>query len=369
MPLLPVSGYSVAQLVKALHRSPREVSYRFDVLDERNVYQRAATNVSGGSLQNNALSDIKRGGTFQISEDDNIDWPRERIMPFFRLRMPNGGWAEWPLGVFLLATPKRSVRSVRTIRSVEAYDQLLVLADDRIEDRYVVSKDSSYTDAVRLFLQDTPGLGRIIITNSNAILPVDREWEPNTTRLRIVNDLLGAINYNSLYFDAMGVGRVTPYQEPGGRPIDYRYLADSNSLISPEAESDLDMFDVPNRFIGVVSEPDRPPLRSVYVNENPESPTSTVRRGRIIVEVMEDMEAADQEALDSLVRRAALRRAQIYEGLSISTAVMPFHGNLDVLEVNYDRIGEAGRYIETSWSFDLEPGSLMKHDMRRMVEV
>ena len=106
------------------------------------------------------------------------------------------------------------------------------------------------------------------------------EWEPGTSKLRILNDLLAAINYESASFDERGRLVCQPYLSPSARAASYVYAADEWSPVTGNVDQTLDLFDVPNKWVLVKSEADQAPLTSVYVNDLPSSPTSTVSRGR-----------------------------------------------------------------------------------------
>ena len=56
------------------------------------------------------------------------------------------------------------------------------------------------------------------------------------------------------------------------------------SIIFPGSIKEEDLFAVPNKWVVVVSNPERESLRSVYVNDIPASKTSTISRGRAIVD-------------------------------------------------------------------------------------
>lgn len=369
MTLLPVSGYTTDELAGALHSLKRQVKFGYDILDSKNEYLRSAKMVVGGEISNNALATIKRTAKFQFGDDDEVDWLSERIRPTYNLLMPNGGWATWPLGVFLPSTPARQITNTGSARQVEAYDQLLVISEDKVDTRYVVSAGASYTESARLLLANILGITQFSIPEHGATLLVAREWDPGTSKLRIINDLLGAVNYESLSFNADGVAYSRAYVPPNERPISYTYRTDDESVLVPDAEVEMDLFSVPNVFVGIVAEPDRLPLRSVYTNDNPASPTSTVRRGRSIVEVYTDMEAADQTTLDGLLNRKAFNASQVFETTTFRTLGMPFHGNLDVIKLDYSRLGEVDYYAESGWTLPLKAGSVMKHVVRKVVPV
>ena len=277
-------------------------------------------------------------------------------------------WIEWPLGVFLLSTPPRIVDSTGVIiREIEAYDQLQVLIDDKVEDRYTVGQGTNYIVAVKALL-DGAGIINQNLTPTASTLPVVRDWEPGTQKKIIINDLLGAINYRSLWFDENGVAVAMPYVSPADRASEYTYEINEESVILPGVVDSLDLFAIPNKWVLTVSEPDRDPLMSVYTNENPDSPTSTVSRGRTIVDYRE-YEAVDQATLDARAERIAFEASQVYQQVELSTGLMPFHSDSDVVTLIHPGLSILSKFGEVAWEYDLRPGAVMKHRLRRIVNI
>jgi len=279
------------------------------------------------------------------------------------------GYVEWPQGVFLLSTPPQKVSPTGVItREVEAYDLLQILLDDKIEQVYAVNQGTNYIVAVKNLL-DSAGLTGQNLTATNKTIPATRDWPPGTPKLKIINELLEAINYMGLHMDENGNAVAQPYVSPVNRASEYTYRDDEESVLFPEMEYSLDLFGVPNKWVLVVSEPDRPPLVSIYTNSNPNSPTSTVSRGRTIVDHREGLDAADQATLDALAQRFAFEASQVYEQVDFFTAIMPFHSHADVYTLEYSTLGVAHKYSEVQWDYELKAGAKMKHRIRRVVSV
>lgn len=279
------------------------------------------------------------------------------------------GIVKFPLGVFLLSTPPRKVNlSGVVVREVEAYDQLQILIDDKIDTRYIVGLAANYITAVAALLTSA-GITHQYLVPTDKILPNTRDWAPGTSKLEIINDLLSAINYGALWFNEDGYAIAQPYISPAVRPEEYIYRDDDKSVIFPNVEQGLDLFGVPNKWIAIVSEPDRDPLVSTYTNTNANSPTSTVSRGRTITDVREGAQAADQATLDDCVQQVAFEASQIYEKVTMETAIMPQHSHADVLRLEYSKLGIGAKFSETGWEMDLKAGGRMKHQIRRMVNI
>ncbi len=369
-PLDPSGVYPDAEVVDALvaRGGARTMTYRYDRLDASRTYLGPLSNVLAGAVANNALGTIKRTARFTMLETGELDYLSDLVRPYARLAMPDGGFVEWPLGTFSLATPDRLLDEVGVVtREVEAYDLLVVLNDDKTTDRYSVAAGVAYTTALATVATGA-GLA-YAITPSALTLPAAMEWEPGTTKLRVVNDLLSAINYKSATINELGVLLCQPYQSPTTRPTEYVYADGSASVRRGGTRQGLDLFSVANRWVLVKSEPDQTALTSTYTNADPLSPTSTASRGRTIVDFRTEQDAADQSTLDAKAARLAFEASQVFEAVDFETAAMPMHGDADLLRLELPGLAIAARYVEQTWSLPLTTGATMRHKARRVVTV
>ena len=207
------------------------------------------------------------------------------------------------------------------------------------------------------------------ITDSPKVLPTTMEWEPGTSKLSIINDLLSAVNYTSATYNEDGIFTARPYVSPADRTPEYTYATDEFSVIVGDVSQTVDLFAVPNKWVVVVSDPDRPALVGSYTNASPNSPTSTVSRGRTIVDYRTEQSAPDQLTLDAQAARLAFEASQIYEAVEFETALMPIHETADVYYVAIDGLVIDNKYSEQSWSMALKSGATMSHKIRRIVTV
>jgi len=363
------NGYTGAQVEAALHASRRRIRFRYELYSKSGAFKAHLKNVRGGSVEYNAGADIKRTAKFEWVDTTEVDYLSDRVKPICRVGV-GSGWAEFPLGLFLLSTTPRTLTegSRAVMRTVEAYDLAKILVDDRVTTRYTVPAGAEYIAKVRELLEGA-GITAHNLTPSTKTLPAARDWDPGTSKLEIINDLLRAIVYHDLWFDENGVAVAAPYISPAEKASEYTYKNDNRSVLLPDAEQLLDLWSVPNKWVLTVSESDMEVLRSEYTNTNPNSPTSTVSRGRTIVRY-ETVDAESQAALDAMVERMAFEDSQVYETFQLGTAVMPFHSHMDVLTLEFtDMSIPATRYEEVFWGFELKAGSAMKHIVRRIVTV
>lgn len=367
MKLLAQQGYTTDQVLDALS-SNRTISFRYDRLDKNGDILGPFPGVMSAVLDHSAFADIKRTGQFQIKEDTAVNYLTDRIKPYMRLRI-GSDWLEWPLGVYLLSSPtRRSHTEGLRFRAIDAYDQTVILVNSKVIDRKSYPAGTNVVEAAKEVLFEA-GVRQINAVALDKTLPAAVEWEPGTSRLQIVNDLLSAVNYLGVWFDSDGFARLIPYRSPSGAAPEVEYLDDRRSIIFPQIESTLDLFDVPNQWVVVVSEPDRPPLRSVYTNTNPNSPTSTVNRGFVVSDFRTTDRSVDQATLDAAVKRIAEQASQIYERVNMDTRLMPQHEHLDIVRVRAGTLDVSDVFQEVFWKMHCEVGGVMEHTLRKLVAV
>lgn len=370
---LGIGGYTRQQVIDVLHGrsgSRGVVKFRYDLLNKDEVKIGELT-AQAGTVRMDSLGEIKRTARFTITENEaqDIDWLSDRIRPVFCLQMPDGNWIEWPLGVFIPSSPTRKSDGGRIVREVEAYDTSLVLKEDVFTDRYFIPAGTKYVDAIMDILNGAD-IWKVNILDHPGTLSRDKEFEIGTPKLTVVNELLAAINYTSIWMDEHGYFTSRPYVLPSDREAEYEYRTDDISIIYPGATEELDLFSVPNKWVRYVSNPDVGTiLRSEYTNDLSTSPTSTVRRGRTIVNIEPVDDIADQETLDAYVRRIAYQASQVYGHLEFSTAVMPHHSFYDCLYIEHKGLGVSSKYMESSWELPLQADGTMTHSCRKVIRI
>lgn len=308
-----------------------------------------------------------------IEQEDKIEWLTDRIQPFVMFKMPDGGWIEYPLGIFLMSAPVKVEEGDYIYRNVEAYDGLVILDQDKFTERYTLKAGTRYDEAVIGILK-TAGIRKYNIQESDKAMANDIEFEPGTAKINAINELLDAINYTSLWVDEWGYFTSSRYIQPSDRDYDYEYMDDEMSVIKKGISEEMDLFSVPNKWLVTYEnvdggEDEKVFLQSIYENNSEDSPTSIVNLGRTIVDYRTIDEIADQEALDEYTKRIANEASQIYEKIKFSTAVMPFHANMDIIRIRNMTLGIDGNYTETSWKIPLQVGASMEHEGRKVVNI
>jgi hypothetical protein len=313
--------------------------------------------------------DAERDYEIIIPEGTEINYLQDRIQPFMEIKMPDGNWIEFPLGVFLLSSPTRVDGVNGTVyREIEAYDGLMILDEDKFTNRYLVAEGERYTMVVQDILTSA-GITKFNVEDSDKAVTRDIEFKTGTSKLEAINQLLSAINYTPLWVNANGYFVSSPYVSPTERAYDYTYEDNELSVTYSGMEEELDIFSVPNVWVVTESNPEKEPLVSIVENNNPRSQTSIENLGRRIVDFREIDEIADQTTLNAYTERIAFEASQVFGKLKFKTALMPFHEYSDVLYVRYAPLKVNHKFAETAWTMPLEAGAQMEHEVRRVVDI
>jgi hypothetical protein len=386
-------GFTSAQIKLALHHPHRRLDFRYELLNKDGNKLSDLKNVLSAEVQHQAFATIKRTARFTLRDEGEINYLSDRIRPIARLYVPDGrtfsafytfysqqfaplideakqskksGWVEFPLGEFLLSSPKRTEDNGQVIREIDAYDGLVILTDDKFVSPYTVPIGTNYVDAV-ITLLGTAGITKYNIEQTDKVTTKDITFKTGDEKLFAINELLRGINYESIHVDVNGYYTSSYYRSPNDRASEYDYFTDSQSVIFGGYSEELDLFGLPNVWVIDVkeNEDDEPAeFTSNYTNDDPESEFSTVNRWNIVDYRTID-NTADQTTLDNYVQRIAYESMQQFGKIEFDTAVMPFHDYADVYNVYFSDLEISGKYSETSWTMPLEVGGKMKHELRR----
>jgi len=341
----------------------REVEIKYKVLrggaDFCELY---ALENGGNALRMSDAAAIKTSLSGYFVPDDQIDWLTDEIQPILVI-----DGEEHPLGVYLPATvipeENETTRSVR----VTAYDRCWRVRDTYAASFVYFAAGTNYLTAIEQLLTAC-GIGLVIKTPTTAVFQEAREdWEPGASYLDIVNGLLAEISYNPLWFNDQGAAVLEPASIPTAENIEH-VLDDSDvtSLLLPQISRETDVYSAPNVFVCVCSNADKSaPLVATAANTNPQSPLSTIRRGRQIVRFERVNNIEDLNALQAYADR--LRNESMISGetIRVTTGLLPGFGVADVTALRYGELSAI--CVEHAWEMELKVGGSMKHTLERVV--
>ena len=331
-PVKPLSEEAV------LTSGTRVTDFRFDILDREENHLSTLQGVQpGGTLEFTNATSIKGGGTITVTDLSEridgkpIDWLNIRIRPVCLIE---GIDREIPLGIWLASVPSENWSEYGRVWEVELLDKASILDDVWTDpstgepDAYSAVSGANVVSLIRALIEET-GESAAAIVNNSTTLANNMTWDAGSTRLLIINELLEAAGFFSLWVDYEGQFQVVPYILPADRPPEYvstgPFERDSgNSVMSPDFSVEKDIYTIPNRFIAFSQgDEETPALRAIAVNTDPDSPFSYISRGRWITEVASDVETTGQSSLDLYAQRRLITATSKTAKLEVSHAFLP----------------------------------------------
>ena len=358
----------------------RETRFRFEVMDRNEELIGDLKGVKGGNLAWSSKASIHSSGAIDMSDlGDNVDWLNSRVRITVYTKDDDGEEVGTPVGIYMPAAPVHEWDDGARTYTLELLDKLSMLDTDIITDpngnaeTYTVPKGTNIIRTVKAIIADLGESSPAIVEEeSPETAQSDMVFPAGTSRLKIINDLLDAANYFSLWCDGAGRFRVTKYRAPKDRTPIYQMeepLAEGeNSLLGVEWSHDEDIYSVPNRVVAVQQGDDEEEGMSAVADLNvldPGSRFNQKNRGRFITEVYDGVEATSQANLDAWAER------KLDELVNAANKVEIEHVFLPDLLMNDTILFRAGDVemigAVTNTEFDLDPQAMVKTKLRSVL--
>lgn len=261
-----------------------------------------------------------------------------------------------PLGTFMVQTPSSSFDGKVRIVSMDAYTPLIELKEKHPPLGYSIPKNSNVMDmAYKLTSENLRA--PVIQTKSSDVLYYDFVSDTDDTWFTLISDLLINAKY-SFSLDEMGRVLFAPDQDTASlQPI--KDFDDSNSsILYPDITMSHDLYDLPN-VVEVLYSNGSDNYYARAVNDDENSPISTINRGREIVRRVTNPNFSGEPTKKQVDEYATLLLRKLS---SIEYTVSYKHGYCgvrigDCVRLNYRRAGinnVKARII--SQSIKCEPG-------------
>lgn len=198
----------------------------------------------------------------------------------YLITIQNGIREKHPLGTFLVQTPSFGFDGKVKSVSMDAYTPLLELKENQPPLGYSILEGENIMDIAYRLVRD------------NVRAPVEKVEEEDTlfydfvanaddTWITFIYDLIANAKY-TLGLDEMGRILFTPKQELVSLQPIWTFDDGNSSILHPKLELTQDLYGIPN-VVEVIFSNNRDYFYVRVVNDDPNSPISTVNRGREIV--------------------------------------------------------------------------------------
>lgn len=184
-----------------------------------------------------------------------------------------------PLGTFLVQTPSLSFNGRLQNISVDAYTPLIELKESPPPLGYSILKNSCIMDIAYRLARER-ARAPVVKTTCGTPLAMDFTASTDDTWLTFLSDLVANAKYQ-FALDEMGRILLAPYQDTASLQPVWTYDDDNSSILYPDISVDRDLYGIPN-VVEVIHSNGAGYYFVRAVNDDPNSVTSTVSRGREI---------------------------------------------------------------------------------------
>jgi hypothetical protein len=354
------------------------------VLTERWKFERLAADGTigdlfvqpGAEVQHDTTRAVKRSLKFTVRGDVALTPFSDLVRVRYQAYAPDGGWLDFVLGIFTVVPPSKAIQPAATWRTYDAYDLTQLLVDGNLTAALGLAAGAPYLSSIQSVVGDYGGGTPLPVSidlgsaaSPNLVAPLG--WDAGTTRLTVVNDLLGGINCFPAWIDETGTLRSRTI--PDWNLITPSFTFDATvqgSIVHVSGTETIDITKAYNQVLVISDDPRRPPPLSVlYTNTRPDSPIS-VPNWHPKLTTVRDSTIPDIAVCLAVAMTKAQEAARIFSRLTVNTTAWPVSQDNDVYGLIYQTADEplnAFNYLETRWTHRCKAGALTEHELVRLV--
>lgn len=272
---------------------------------------------------------------------DVTDLIEESYIRVYLVVVQNGVTSRYSLGTFLVQTPSSSFDGKKRDSSLDAYTPLIELKENPPPLGYSILKNENILDNAYLLCREHVR-APVVKTSSDDKLYNDFVANTDDTWMSFLNDLLANAKY---YFDLDEMGRVlfAPKQDTASLQPVWEFNDDTSSILYSDLSMEHDYYGIPN-IVEVVYSKGNDFYYAKVVNDDENSPTSTVNRGREILHRVNNPSFAGEptkKQIEEYARQTLKALSAVEYTITYTHGYCPVRVG-DCVRLNYSRAGING---------------------------
>lgn len=307
-------------------------TYEYYVVDPNTwMDQKIIDNVKSCSINRDLEAETLGSATFNVMGSVG-----ECYIRAYLITVQNGIQEKFPLGTYLVQTPSSNFSGKTREVSMDGYTPLIELKENPPPLGYSILKDANIMEQAYILTREN-ARAPVIKTRAQNKLFHDFVADPSDTWLSFNAALAGNAKYD---YDLDEMSRIifAPRQSLASMQPVWTYTDDNSSILYPDITMTHDLFNIPNA-VEVIYSNGVDNYYTKIVNDDPNSPTSTVNRGREILHRITDPDLIGDPTENQIEEYAR----QTLESLSsVEYTVTYSHGYCptrigDCVRLNYSR--------------------------------
>lgn len=222
-------------------------------------------------------SEAETLGSATIDITDSVG---ECYIRAYLVTLQNGVKEKHPLGTFLVQTPSSSFNGKIRDVSMDAYTPLMEMKENQPPIGYSLLKNANIMTNAYLLVRDC-ARAPVVETDCDDTLFYDFVAATDDTWLSFITDLIANAKY-TFALDELGRILFAPKQDTASLQPVWTYDDGNSSILYPDLSMDHDLYGIPN-VVEVIYSNGSDYYYFRVVNDDDNSPISTINRGREIV--------------------------------------------------------------------------------------
>ncbi len=295
--------------------------------------KREIKSITSSSIERDSEKDTRGSASFNATEE--ID---ECYIRTYLIASQNGVTEKIPLSTNLIQTPSDNFNGKVHSFSYDGYTSLIELNEKNPPIGYSVMKDANIMEMGGKLVRENVR-APVVFGMSNDKLYADFVSDVSDTWLSYLGDLIANAKHE---FDIDERGRVlfAPVSDIASLQPVWTYDDDNSSILLPSITMNRDLYDIPN-VVEVYYSNSAGYYYATAINDDPNSPTSTVARGRRIVHRVTDPDligAATQRQVDEYAELLLRNLSALEYRISYKHGYCPVRVG-DCVRLDYKRAG------------------------------
>lgn len=292
---------------------------------------RKIENVKSCSIDRDESSDTLGSASISI-----VDTLGETYIRAYLLIRQNGNNFRVTLGTFLVQTPSSNFDGKNRNVTMDCYTPLLELTENPPPLGYTLMKGENIMERAYEICRENCR-APVVETKLEKVLEANFVSNMGDTWLVFLQDLLAQAKYK-FYLDEEGKILFAPIQKLEQLKPVWTFNDDNSSILYPDINLEHDLYGIPN-VVEVICSTGTEMYTARVVNDDPNSPTSTVNRGR---EILYREMSPNIQGIPSVEQINEYAEALLEELSSVEYQVSYKHGYCpvrvgDCVRLNYER--------------------------------
>lgn len=311
-----------------------EQTYEYYTVDPRTWKDIAPLrNVTAATINRDLTVETLGSATFDVT-----DLIGEAYVRAYLVVIQNGVRSRHPLGTFIVQTPSSKFNGKVRTATMDAYTPLLELKENPPPTGYSILKNTNVMESAYMLCREH-ARAPVVRTTCDISLHKDFVANVNDTWITFISDLIGNAKYR---FDLDELSRIlfAPKQNTESMQPVWTYDDGNSSILTPELTMQHDLYGIPN-VVEVKYSSATEYLTARAVNDDPNSPISTINRGRVITHVDDNPSLAGdptQAQIDEYARQLLKELSTVEYTLTYEHAYCGTRPG-DCVRLNYSRAG------------------------------